>query len=152
MRWQHHWLMTDSHPRRAGVLLPAFSVRRENDFGIGDTLALKEWIDWASDHGVGFLQLLPINHTGSDDSPYNAISSVALEPLYLSMEEIPALEENEIAGARDSLGLDVLDARLVDDAAVRQCKNNLPRLDSAWFVKGDFPAKKADVKYIQKNQ
>lgn len=152
MRWQHHWLMTDSHPRRAGVLLPAFSVRRENDFGIGDTLALKEWIDWAYDHGVGFLQLLPINHTGSDDSPYNAISSVALEPLYLSMEEIPALDENEIAGARDSLGVDVLDARLVDYAAVRQCKNNLLRLAYARFVTGDFPEEKADLQLFQKNE
>ena len=76
--------MPSESPRCAGILLPAFSPRRSGDLGIGDTLALRHWIDWAADHGVGFLQLLPINETGSDDSPYNAISSVALEPLYLA--------------------------------------------------------------------
>jgi 4-alpha-glucanotransferase len=69
-------------PRRcAGILLPAFSPRRSGDLGIGDTAAFHEWIEWAAEHKVGFLQLLPINETGADDSPYNAISSVALEPL-----------------------------------------------------------------------
>lgn len=74
--------------RLTGVLMPLFSMRRENDHGIGDLSALREWIDWAADHGVGFLQLLPVNALGNDPvpSPYSAISSVALEPLYLSLE------------------------------------------------------------------
>ena len=67
--------------RSAGVLLPAFSPRREGDLGIGDTRAMSEWMHWAAAHKVGFLQLLPMNETGSDDSPYKAISSVAVEPL-----------------------------------------------------------------------
>ena len=49
------------HPpkkRLAGILIPAFSPRREGDLGIGDTLALREWIDWAAEHHVGFIQLL----------------------------------------------------------------------------------------------
>ncbi len=74
--------------------MPLFSLRREGDAGIGDLIALEEWICWAAGHGVGFLQLLPVNALGEDDapSPYSAISSVALEPLYLSLERIPGME------------------------------------------------------------
>ena len=81
-------------PRLTGVLIPLFSMRREGDAGIGDLMALEEWIHWAADHKVGFLQLLPVNAVGEDDapSPYSAISSVALEPLYLSLERIPGIE------------------------------------------------------------
>ena len=73
--------------RLAGVVLPLFSLRRNNDHGIGDLTALRQWIDWAADAHVGFLQLLPVNALGRDEcpSPYSAISSIALEPLYLSL-------------------------------------------------------------------
>jgi hypothetical protein len=39
--------------RLAGLLLPAFSPRRHGDLGIGDTRAMKEWIELsaASDFG-----------------------------------------------------------------------------------------------------
>lgn len=74
--------------------MPLFSMRREGDAGIGDLKALEEWIRWAAEHKVGFLQLLPVNAVGEDDSPspYSAISSVALEPLYLSLERVPGME------------------------------------------------------------
>ncbi len=85
------------HSKICGLLIPVFSMRRERDHGIGDTAALMEWIDWAADQGVGFLQLLPINALGSDPdpSPYSSISSVALEPLYLTLEPewLPGIKE-----------------------------------------------------------
>ncbi len=144
--------MSSSHPRLAGVLLPAFSARRENDFGIGDTSALKQWIDWAAEIGVGFLQLLPINHTGSDDSPYNAISSVALEPLYLTMEEIPGLIDKDLAEARHAMGAEVLEARLVDYAKVRHRKSNLLRRAYQRFLVEDFSDEKTEFQLFQKNE
>ncbi|MEJ6779443.1 MAG: 4-alpha-glucanotransferase, partial [Akkermansiaceae bacterium] len=58
--------------RLLGVLIPVFSLRRDDDLGVGDTRALKEMVDWAVKQRVGFLQLLPINETGGDNSPYNA--------------------------------------------------------------------------------
>jgi len=70
----------------AGVLAPLFALRTENDLGIGDLQALREFIDWAADIGFKLVQLLPINEMGGDHSPYNAISAVAIEPttLYLA--------------------------------------------------------------------
>src|SRR2546428_765664 len=77
-------VMATIRPRRAGVLIPTFAIRTEDDLGIGDTGGVRELIDWAADTGVGFLQFLPINATGTDSSPYNAISSVALDYLTLA--------------------------------------------------------------------
>ncbi len=76
------------------MLMPLFSMRREGDAGIGDLMALEEWVNWAAAHKVGFLQLLPVNAVGEDDSPspYSAISSVALEPLYLALERVPGMQ------------------------------------------------------------
>src|SRR6267143_1752394 len=81
--------------RIAGVLAPLFALRTENDLGIGDVAALREFIDWTRGIGFSLVQLLPINEIGGDHSPYNAISSVALEPTTLhfaagSPEELTA--------------------------------------------------------------
>src|ERR1700730_18450681 len=69
----------------AGVLAPLFALRRENDLGIGDLAALREFIDWTAETGFKVVQLLPINETGGDNSPYNAISAVAIEPTTLEL-------------------------------------------------------------------
>lgn len=69
----------------AGVLAPLFALRTENDLGIGDLDALRQFIDWAAGVGFRLVQLLPINETGRDHSPYNAISAVALDPLTLHL-------------------------------------------------------------------
>src|SRR5437773_10664300 len=67
----------------AGVLVPLFALRGENDLGIGDLGALREFIDWIAEIGFTLVQVLPINETGADNSPYNAISSMAIEPTTL---------------------------------------------------------------------
>ena len=79
----------------AGILAPLFAIRSEDDLGIGDTQSLREFVDWAADYGVGLVQLLPINETGGDNSPYMAVSSLALEPstLRTSPEAIPDLSQ-----------------------------------------------------------
>ena len=86
--------MSDSvYPRLAGMLVPVFALRHANDLGIGDTQAVREAINFFSDHILGLLQLLPVNETGDDNSPYNAISSIAFDPVYLSLGpgQIPGL-------------------------------------------------------------
>lgn len=111
--------------RMTGVLIPLFSMRREGDAGIGDLMALEEWIGWAAEHGVKFLQLLPVNAVGEDDSPspYSAISSVALEPLYLSLERVPGME-TELPPYPDDLPSRQLPGgkTFVDYARVREYK------------------------------
>src|SRR5919204_1425499 len=69
----------------AGVLVPLFALRREDDLGIGDLGALREFIDWIAEIGFKLVQLLPINETGADNSPYNAISAMAIDPATLHL-------------------------------------------------------------------
>src|SRR3954471_16231060 len=64
----------------AGILVPLFGLRGDNDLGIGDVAVLREFVDWAVEMGFKVVQLLPINETGNDNSPYNAISAIAIEP------------------------------------------------------------------------
>ena len=143
--------MNQSQERVVGIVLPAFTPRREGDLGIGDTRAMSEWIEWAANHHVGFLQLLPINETGSDDSPYNAISSVALEPLYLAMEDVPGLSEEDIAVARKQLGTS-LQSRLVDYPQVRSVKRELLRLSYPRFLTGDFASERGEFLRFQQEE
>src|ERR1051325_6586764 len=69
----------------AGVLVPVLALRGENDLGIGDLGALRELVDWIAEIGFTLVQLLPINETGADNSPYNAISAMAIEPTTLHL-------------------------------------------------------------------
>ncbi len=94
----------------AGVLAPLFGLRRDGDLGIGDVATLREFIDWAADAGFKLVQMLPINETGGDHSPYNAISSRAIEPttLHLAPGSPPELTQQ----AYDSVIADVDLAKL----------------------------------------
>ncbi len=88
----------------AGVLVPLFALRGADDLGIGDTGALREFIDWVAQIGFKLVQLLPINETGADNSPYNAISAMAIEPttLHLALNSSPDLTR-EAAHLRKSV-------------------------------------------------
>ena len=87
----------DGHPvfsgrawRGAGTAIPVFSIRTEDDFGVGEFYDLKKMVDWAAATGQGILQLLPINDTTmfgtwEDSYPYNPNSTFALHPQYLHL-------------------------------------------------------------------
>ncbi|QTN33410.1 4-alpha-glucanotransferase [Akkermansiaceae bacterium] len=121
--------------KTTGLLIPAFSTRIHGDLGIGDTAGMRHWIDWAAAHGIGFLQLLPINENGTDESPYSGISSIALDPIYLSFGdgEIPFLTRAETDAARNTLGAHV-SAHLIDYPSVRAAKNHLLEISFARFM------------------
>lgn len=72
-----------------GINTPIFSLRSEQSSGIGEYLDLIPLISWIKEIGFDVLQLLPINDTGLDTSPYNAISSKALHPIYISLKSLP---------------------------------------------------------------
>src|SRR5438093_12908800 len=91
----------------AGILTPLFALRSEKGLGIGDVATLRELIVWSREVGFGVVQLLPINEVGRDNSPYNAISAMAIEPMTLhlspgSPEELPR-EAFEIPSAHENL-------------------------------------------------
>ena len=76
--------------RRAGVLAPLFSVYSKESVGIGDFVDMELLVDWCVKAGNSILQLLPMNEVGSTFCPYDAVSSFALEHVYVSLSSIPA--------------------------------------------------------------
>lgn len=117
------------HFRGAGTAVPVFSLRGKNDFGIGEFYDLIPLADWAAATGQCIIQLLPINDTSRngdwDDSyPYNPISSFALNPLYINLQELGVKKDGAFVALQQSL-------------------NNLPEID--------YPAVyKAKMMYIHR--
>lgn len=74
--------------RRAGVTTPLFSVYSAQSVGIGEIPDLKLLIDWCRKTGLSIIQLLPLNDVGFDFRPYDAQSSMALDPMYLSLRQL----------------------------------------------------------------
>lgn len=67
-------------------MVPLFSIRGENGFGVGEMGDLHSLIDWMSEHRLRVLQILPIYETSPHEtSPYQALSGFALDPIYLSL-------------------------------------------------------------------
>jgi len=84
--------------RIAGILAPLFALRSRHDLGVGDVGCLRELVDWAADTGFRIVQLLPINETGADNSPYMAVSSVAIEPstIEITPGRVPSLTQEAL--------------------------------------------------------
>ncbi|MFA4854581.1 MAG: 4-alpha-glucanotransferase [Candidatus Omnitrophota bacterium] len=87
--------------KRAGVLIPLFTVYSKDSYGIGDLGDLKLIVDWAKSTGNSIIQLLPMNETGPLFCPYDATSSFALEESYICLKDFPPLREKKFQSSRD---------------------------------------------------
>ena len=121
----------------AGILAPLFGLRSDNDLGIGDVEVLREFIDWAAEIGFKLVQLLPINEMGHDNSPYNAISAMAIEPttLHLAPGSPEDLAREDYEAALADVDLVKLRHGSVKYAAVKRLKRRLLEKAFANFSK-----------------
>lgn len=87
-----HWDKIGMRPHK-GVCLPLSALHTKKSGGIGEFLDLIPLIDWCTSLGMDVLQILPINDTGHEPSPYSALSSCALHPIYLSLYALPHLDD-----------------------------------------------------------
>jgi len=85
-----------------GVALPVFSIRSELSCGVGEFPDLVLLGQWCRRTGLDLIQILPVNDTGDDPSPYNARSAFALNPIYIRLNDVPgaSVYEEEIVDAR----------------------------------------------------
>lgn len=77
-----------------GIILMLSSLHSQTSLGCGEFLDLIPIIEWCASIGFDFVQLLPLNDTGFDNSPYNPISTLALNPIYLSLQKLPYLKDD----------------------------------------------------------
>jgi len=85
-----------------GICLPLSALHSEKSSGIGEYMDLLPLIDWCRSIGFDVIQLLPLNDTGLGVSPYDSISAYALNPLFLSLRELP--EQENILNFNDKVG------------------------------------------------
>ena len=64
----HPGLNLSPEKKIAGVLVPLFALRGEDDLGIGDIGALREFIDWVAQIGFKLVQLLHISYVSIPSS------------------------------------------------------------------------------------
>jgi len=89
--------------KKAGILIPLFSVYSENSFGVGDFGDLRLVVNWIRDTGNSVCQFLPMNEMGLGFCPYDALSSFALEPLYISLFDLTLPKDKSVKRQIDNL-------------------------------------------------
>lgn len=79
--------------RAAGFTIPLFSLRSRRGGTIGEIDDLEAVIDWAAGAGQRLIALLPLGELApGESSPYNALSSFAIDPLHVAPETLEEIE------------------------------------------------------------
>ncbi len=100
--------------RRCGLLVPLFSAPSSRSWGCGEIGDLAPLMQWLAGGGQRLLQLLPLNEMAPGDcSPYSAMSASAIDPIYISLADVP-----EFMAAGGETSLSAVDRQLL--AEVRQ--------------------------------
>ena len=102
--------------RHAGINVPLFSLRSQRGWGIGELADIVPFTAWMADAGFDRLMLLPLGTMPhGQTSPYSAVSTMAIDPMYITMREVPDFER---AGGVEALSADgreaIESARLAD--------------------------------------
>ncbi len=79
--------------KRTGVVVPLSALYTKDCISCGDFLALKELADFCEKAGLTIVQLLPVNDTGTQSSPYSGLSAFALHPLYIRISALPEFKD-----------------------------------------------------------
>jgi 4-alpha-glucanotransferase len=127
-----------SRERRAGILVPLFSIPSSRSWGIGEIGDLEPLTAWLAQAGQRLLLMLPINETPpTDPSPYSALSAMAIDPQFISLhavEDFAAIGgEGALDAAQRSRLAQVRGAHAIDYPAVRELKHRALRRSFAHF-------------------
>lgn len=92
-----------------GVSVPVSVLRSRKSCGVGEFADLPLLGRWCASAGIDLIQILPVNDTGTDSSPYSALSAFALHPLYLRLQSVRGAsryseEIESFRGSRDGPG------------------------------------------------
>lgn len=136
--------MTPPRPRRAGALIPLFSIPSSRSWGIGEIGDIEAMARWLAAAGIRILQLLPINEMPpGETSPYSALSAMAIDPQFITLDRVDDFDEigGEAAlepGLRARLDavrmaprIQYAEVRALKDVALRRCFARFQSVDLA---------------------
>lgn len=75
--------------KMTGVAVPLGALYTKECPAIGEFPALKKFAAFCKSAGLKIIQLLPVNDTGTQSSPYSGLSAFALHPIYISVKDLP---------------------------------------------------------------
>ena len=86
------------------LVVPVSALRTKKSCGTGEFLDLIELAKLCKKAKISMIQVLPLNDTAFDSSPYNLVSAFALNPIYISLENLDGAEnfDKEIKAVRNS--------------------------------------------------
>ncbi len=91
-----------NHPV-TGLVVPVSALKSRESIGIGEFADLVPLGRWAADSGLELIQILPVNDTAYERSPYSALSAFALHPIYARLQDFPEADDPKIAKAISKL-------------------------------------------------
>lgn len=119
--------------RHAGALVPLFSIPSRRSWGIGEIPDLVPFGRWLDSAGMRFVQLLPVNEMQEgQSSPYSALSAMAIDPIFISLLDLPELEGDRLLPDEQKQIEHARDATTIQYASVRAAKRTA--LDRAFAV------------------
>jgi len=79
--------------RLLGAVVPVGALRGNKPTAVGEFPDLAEFALLCKKMKIGLIQLLPVNDTGFESSPYFSLTAFALHPLYLRISGLPDAEK-----------------------------------------------------------
>jgi 4-alpha-glucanotransferase len=138
--------------RVAGVTVPLFSLRGPRSWGIGEIGDLPAFAQWVREMGIRLVQLLPLGEiAGGETSPYAALTAFGIDPMYISLADVPDLGGDAQAALDRARALTApagdsaygllgraRESRNVDYGAVRSLKRQALRVAFGRFYEGEI--------------
>ncbi|GMO57664.1 MAG: hypothetical protein Ta2G_17470 [Termitinemataceae bacterium] len=135
--------------RLFGMAVPLGSLKGSKPCALGEYPDLVELASFASKNGIGIIQILPVNDTGYESSPYSALSAFALNPIYLRLSDLSYAKNFEKQ-------ITELNNTFAKDKRFNYYKVAKAKLDLLWNI---FAKNKADIAkdvtlqvWIEKNE
>ena len=75
--------------KMTGVAVPLGALWTKESPAIGEFPSLKKFASFCKSAGLKIIQLLPVNDTGTQSSPYSGLSAFALHPIYVCIKDLP---------------------------------------------------------------
>ena len=126
----------DDPPKKCGTLLHISSLPSGDGIGsLGEDA--RKFVDFLASAGQRYWQILPLNPVGPGNSPYQSVSALACEPLFIDIGLLAAgglLEETEINAAREKHNIQSKSDK-VDYPGVKVYKDALLRKAFSRFSK-----------------
>jgi 4-alpha-glucanotransferase len=125
-------------PRESGILFPLFSCPSTTSWGVGDIGDLVHLARWLAGAGQRVFQLLPIHEMApGQQSPYSAISAMAIDPIFIQLDRVDELAggaEGALDAPERELLSEVRHAAKIDYVGVRRLKYGVLRRAFERFV------------------